>query len=331
MATVQGDPEQAELLAEEAVAVSRVLGEPKGLAMAVFALGRITQRQGDRERSRLLTEESLELFRVAGDRLGMACSLGGLGMLAYEQDEYEQAATLYEEAQAVYRSLADRYGIGWSLQYLGLAALGAGDHQRATALLAESLTIRHEIGDLEGMAGCLEGLAVIAVDRAQLPRAARMLAAADGMRQVTGTPVPLNEHACHQRTLAVVQAGLGADELAAAWAAGQALTPDQALAEALAAEEPAPPAIITPVRAPANRTARPPVSAPAGGLSRRECDVAVLMAQGYTNRRIAERLIISEWTVDTHVRHILTKLDLRSRAQVAAWVTMQGLTEAHAV
>ena len=55
-------------------------------------------------------------------------------------------------------------------------------------------------------------------------------------------------------------------------------------------------------------------------LSPREHEVAVLIAEGHTNREIGERLVISEWTVDTHVRHILTKLGLRSRAQVAAWV-----------
>jgi non-specific serine/threonine protein kinase len=44
-----------------------------------------------------------------------------------------------------------------------------------------------------------------------------------------------------------------------------------------------------------------------------------------TNRQIAEQLVISEWTVDTHVRHILGKLECRSRAQVASWAAGQGL------
>jgi DNA-binding NarL/FixJ family response regulator len=60
-------------------------------------------------------------------------------------------------------------------------------------------------------------------------------------------------------------------------------------------------------------------------LSAREREVAVLIAQGLTNREIAEQLVISEWTVDTHVRHILTKLDFRSRVQVATWANEQGL------
>jgi len=53
--------------------------------------------------------------------------------------------------------------------------------------------------------------------------------------------------------------------------------------------------------------------------------VAALVARGLTNRQIAEQLVISEWTVDTHVRHILTKLEFRSRAQVAGWMTERRL------
>jgi DNA-binding NarL/FixJ family response regulator len=49
------------------------------------------------------------------------------------------------------------------------------------------------------------------------------------------------------------------------------------------------------------------------------------MARGHTNRWIAEELVITEWTVDSHVRHILNKLGFRSRAQVAAWAVDQGV------
>jgi DNA-binding NarL/FixJ family response regulator len=53
-----------------------------------------------------------------------------------------------------------------------------------------------------------------------------------------------------------------------------------------------------------------------------------LIARGRTNRRIAEELVIAEWTVDSHVRHILTKLGFRSRTMVAAWAAEQGVASA---
>jgi DNA-binding NarL/FixJ family response regulator len=55
-------------------------------------------------------------------------------------------------------------------------------------------------------------------------------------------------------------------------------------------------------------------------LGRREADIARLVAEGMSNRQIGARLLISEHTVDTHIRSILNKLGFNSRAQVAAWV-----------
>jgi len=65
---------------------------------------------------------------------------------------------------------------------------------------------------------------------------------------------------------------------------------------------------------------------PLGTLSQREREVVALVAMGMSNREIAERLVISEMTADSHVSHILRKLGFRSPAQVAAWAVDQGLT-----
>lgn len=59
-------------------------------------------------------------------------------------------------------------------------------------------------------------------------------------------------------------------------------------------------------------------------LSRRETEVARLVAEGLTNREIAARLFVSERTVDTHLEHVREKLDVNTRAQVAAWVVRQA-------
>jgi DNA-binding NarL/FixJ family response regulator len=66
----------------------------------------------------------------------------------------------------------------------------------------------------------------------------------------------------------------------------------------------------------------------AARLSPREQEVAVLIAHGLTNRQIAERLVIAPRTADNHVQHIFDKLGLSARAQVAAWVVVQGLLPA---
>jgi DNA-binding NarL/FixJ family response regulator len=60
-------------------------------------------------------------------------------------------------------------------------------------------------------------------------------------------------------------------------------------------------------------------------MSEREREVAVLIAQGLTNKQIGERLFIASGTVERHVANILAKLDMSNRAQVAAWVAERGL------
>jgi DNA-binding CsgD family transcriptional regulator/sugar lactone lactonase YvrE len=65
-----------------------------------------------------------------------------------------------------------------------------------------------------------------------------------------------------------------------------------------------------------------------GRLSRREMEVARLVAEGLTNRDIAARLFISERTVDGHLEHVREKLAVNTRAQIATWVTRQAASGA---
>jgi DNA-binding NarL/FixJ family response regulator len=68
-----------------------------------------------------------------------------------------------------------------------------------------------------------------------------------------------------------------------------------------------------------------PTSDLPGGLTRREVEVAQLVAQGRSNREIAEAFVLSERTVESHVQHILTKLSFSSRSEIAAWAVRTGL------
>src|SRR5438067_11517491 len=64
----------------------------------------------------------------------------------------------------------------------------------------------------------------------------------------------------------------------------------------------------------------------APSLTRREREVAILVAQGLTNREIATRLFISERTAESHVEQIRGKLGFHSRTQIVAWVAAAGLS-----
>jgi non-specific serine/threonine protein kinase len=122
--------------------------------------------------------------------------------------------------------------------------------------------------------------------------------------------------------LAVTRSALGERDFGAVWAAGQAMTFDEAIEFALApADVPAAPASAEERDAArAGRSEEHP-----GPLTPREREVAVLVAQGASNREVAARLFISERTAQTHVQHILDKLGFTSRTQIAAWTVQHGL------
>jgi DNA-binding NarL/FixJ family response regulator len=65
-----------------------------------------------------------------------------------------------------------------------------------------------------------------------------------------------------------------------------------------------------------------------GGLTSREREVARLVAQGKSNRAIADELVVGVSTVEAHISHIFTKLRFSSRAQITAWAVGKGLAQA---
>jgi DNA-binding NarL/FixJ family response regulator len=66
------------------------------------------------------------------------------------------------------------------------------------------------------------------------------------------------------------------------------------------------------------------LKAPSGPLSRREFEIARLVAEGMTNRQIADKLVIAERTAEGHVEHIRNKLGFHSRTEIAVWFTRQA-------
>jgi non-specific serine/threonine protein kinase len=161
------------------------------------------------------------------------------------------------------------------------------------------------------MAECFEALAAIATTVGHPERAARLLGAADRLRTSIGAPLSPTQETDQGRALATARAKLGSTAFAKAWATGQASSLEEAVSEALS---------LTP---PTNASARPSREA----LTARERQVAALVARGLDSRQLAAELVIAEGTARVHVEHILTKLGLHSRTQLAAWAVQHGLLD----
>jgi non-specific serine/threonine protein kinase len=309
-----------EQIAEEAAALFREVGDKLGLAYVLSCLATVKMQLGDAERAIALFEEALDLAREMGDKWGVSGGLGHLGSIYLGRGDYQLAGRYFEEGLALSRQIGNNLAASTALYGLALAAQGQGDHERAAGLYTEGLKSSAESGDKANISYCLEGLAQVASAQHQTERAALLFGAAEASLEAAGgTVYPfVQDRSVHEQVVEVVRSQLDEATFSSAWAKGAAMCLGEVVEYALSGEEAAPP--VSP-----NAQRQPSTAAQQPALTRREQEVAALVARGLTNRHIAAELSISEHTVATHVGKIMRTLGLSSRSQVAAWVTEQAL------
>jgi non-specific serine/threonine protein kinase len=185
----------------------------------------------------------------------------------------------------------------------------------------EAREVIRPLGTRTILVGILECCTALAAAAGQPERALRLSAAAAALRETTGLGTP-GDGSPARGVSERVTALLPSAAAAAAVADGRAMALEAALEYAFGAE-PAAATLPAPPTSPA-----PALDGSVTVLTRREREVAALVASGLTNRAIAARLVITERTAANHVEHILAKLGLRNRAQITAWVIQHGLGQA---
>jgi len=228
VAFMQGAYGRAAARYEECAALYRAGGDEWALAQCLSNLAMAVQGQGHTARAVSAAEEGLALQRRLGDTMGTALSLTNLSGMARERGDNGPARALAEEGLALRRRLNDRGGMAESLRALAAVALDGGDAAQATALYRESLGLSGAVGDRDGSAACLEGLGAAAGAQGRPRRTVRLLGAATALREATGTArLPADQAAC-DRVARAARAALGDAACAVLWAAGRALSPDEA-------------------------------------------------------------------------------------------------------
>jgi predicted ATPase/DNA-binding CsgD family transcriptional regulator len=302
-----GDHDAALARFEEVRRISTGPGRERELAYALLGAGLVGLRRGEGTAAFELVVESRMTMERAGDPIGVA-------LILYYLATALTVAGRPTEALAIGREGLDRGPPADSMlrallgTLLGIVEWLLGDAEAADASLKAAVRVQARLDHRWGLATSLDGLAWTAASSGRLERASLLLGAVSSLWQELGiVPVPYWQ-GHHDDSEATVLSGLDEDRYRASFEQGAALGRGEVVGLALEDELPPPGAL-------AHETADESFQ-----LTARELEVARLVADGLSNPAIAATLFLSRATVKTHVSHILRKLTLDSRVQLASWV-----------
>ena len=305
-----GDFASALSAVEEARRVCEQTGGDRELGYALFGLGLVHLRLGNTELAVDFAAQSRERMLQVDDPMGLALCLYFLATAVATAGRLGDARRLANDGLRASEQAGDKLGYGILSGVVGTLEWLLGDTEAAEARLKEAVRTQDLIGHRWGMLTSLEGLAWVAGSSGQLERASLLLGASAALAQELGIALLPDAQAHHDACEAAVRTGLDEARYLTCWERGYALARGQMVAAALEDALPA--------------GARPAAAADGHDvgdeLSVRELEVARLVANGMSNPAIAADLFVSVATVKTHVSHILGKLGLQSRVQLANWL-----------
>lgn len=240
MAYTENDFDACERYSQEAVALAEELGDSMCAGYAWIGLGLSALQRQDYAQATTSFEAALPPLRTVGDDQMVSLASSHLGTIHRSQRNFTAAAAMFREALAIAQRQGDRLSSYVTLYNLALVAQGQGAWEEAAQQFGEALRLSLAVGDRASLAYCMEGLGIGAGVQGAPEQAAHLLGAADGLLAAVGAAIynyykPDRE--LFARVIADVRSTLGEQAFDAAFAAGRALSLDDAIAEALAVAE----------------------------------------------------------------------------------------------
>ena len=286
----------------------------------------IALRQSKLKSAQRAYEAALEVL-ADNNRWGVAQVSYGMGTLARARGDAEAAVRYYRDAMEIFRELDAWPEIARCQAGLGWIAIAGGDFGQAQQSLAENLRLNQVCGQRLGIARGLEACAALAAASGQPERAARLAGAACQLRESLGHGTGIGPRIEQVLEFARGQIGTSA---AALFAEGREM-PAGRRRRLRPRRRPGRIRSCRGRRARLDRPGPGRAHRPAGGgggthrapspLTPREHEIVLLIAQGLSNKEIADELVISPATAARHVANILAKLGFTKRAQVASWAS----------
>ncbi len=222
---------QAAELGEKGLALAHQTGDRSVIGYLSFHVGLTAAQQEDYARAEAYLLDALTVCRELKLKLNATKTLNPLGEVARLQGRYDQAARYYEEYLAVAREIAGFEDIATPLSNLGWVAIMQGDLPRAVDFFRQSIEsnkFKHTIP------WNLWGLALVAATQGRTRQAVRLYAAFDKLLESGNAYIAYRQDKeAYQEHLAFVRVALDERDFAAAWAAGLAMSPEEAIAYAL--------------------------------------------------------------------------------------------------
>ncbi|MEV1177118.1 LuxR C-terminal-related transcriptional regulator [Nonomuraea sp. NPDC049784] len=307
LAVLQSDFAPAAEMLDECHGLSTKLGDAGILAGAAYVSGLAALIQRDFTGAVTFLGAAVEGHREAGEDMGMVNALMYLATAHSLLGHFDQAEAQYKECLAVCEAREDHWFRSYTLWVYGIELWRQGDTAGAVEMEREAIRLKRPFDDRLGIALCIEALAWMAAD-GTAERAAVLFGASQESWRSFGAPLLSYLSGYHDASEARARERLGGRAFETGFRKGTELTSAEAIAYSMCE--------TVQVAEPAREAASP--------LTRRELEIAQLVAQGMTNKAIASTLVIAQRTAEGHVEHILNKLGFNSRAQIAAWVGEQG-------
>ncbi|MET8428745.1 protein kinase [Nocardia sp. NPDC004860] len=311
IAAMQGDIQAATDKLTQLRTLAEQTTDPLVRILPIHAEGNICLSGigGGPARASTLLTEAVAAYKESPDLELPLDILISLGWAYASQGDTAQALAHFDEVLAITQSAGEAMLRSWALWGAGFAVWRRNEPERASQLLQEGIRAARLVADPLVAGACLETLAWLTAEQHHPRRAAVLMGAADSLGRAAGSSAFMVRDLLvyREECASSSRKALGERAFEAARQEGAAMGFDAAVGFALGEQT----------------EALEPGPHPRGVLTKRERQVADLIAQGLTNRAIAARLVISQRTADGHVEHILTKLGFTSRAQIAAWTVDQ--------